>query len=95
MALENTQGNYLKIQEIKLDQKIAVCHKWKDITTRQAPTEFDAFVEESHYINKFDEMGENFTSTGNINQDILTVAYLALKNEPPFTGASGETWTDT
>ena len=96
MALQNSDGNYLKIESVDLGRKMAFVRIYKDLNTRQSPTEFDAFVEKSFDIgSKLQEEGDSFVSTGNLFDDVKKVGYAALKNEPPFNGASGETWIDT
>jgi len=95
MAIQNTQGNYLRIDKVDPNSKIVHCSLFKDQSTREAPSEFDKAVEMGYDVSsKFDQEATSYTSTGNLLGDLKTVGYLALKNEPPFNGASGETWTD-
>ena len=95
MALQNAQGHYLKIETVLLEQKIALCHIYKDVDVRQNPSQFDTPIEQTFDISsKLKAEGESFVSTGNLFNDVIQVGYAALKNEPPFNGATGETWTD-
>ena len=94
MALSNTNGNYLKIVQVNPNTQMCIANMYKDESTRNAPSEFDKAVEVNVQLNTFQTVGASYTSTGNIMDDLKTVGYLALKNEPPFNGASGETWTD-
>lgn len=95
MALQNNSGHYLKIDRVDVSLSMAYCSIYRDLATRQSPTEFDKAVEVVYDISsKLADEGSSYVSTGNLFDDIKSVGYAALKSEPPFNGASGETWTD-
>lgn len=94
MALKNESGNYLVVADVKLDRQRVYTKTYKTEDIRVAPTEFDLAVDGVLHCGTLATIMDGFTSTGNLLNDLKTVGYLALKNEPPFNGASGETWTD-
>ena len=94
MALSNADGNYLKVTKVDMEKNFIFFDTYKDVAVREAPSEFDAKVESYLKCGSLPSVIESFSTTGNISADIFSCGYLALKNEPPFNGASGEVWED-
>ena len=95
MALQNSDGNYLKITSVDLRRDTVFYSVYRDSDARQNKSEFDAPQSLSCNVRSTlpDECA-SFTTTGDLKEDVTAAGYRALKNEPPFNGASGETWTD-
>lgn len=94
MALENSSNNYLIVADVKQATSVVITHTYKGQATKNAPTDFDAALHQSFHCGKLAAEIDSLVTTGNLLDDLKKAAYLALKNEPPFNGASGETWTD-
>lgn len=94
MALKNSQGWYLKVKRVNVYNNIVYYEVYRNQEVRNNITEFDATVENSLPCANFEKYCTDFTSTGNLFSDIKAIAYRALKHEPPFNGATGETWED-
>jgi len=94
MAISNTDGNYLKITRVDSYRNIIFFDKYKDLAIRNAPTEFDRAVQGTIHVGSLPEIMASFSTTGNLQNDITASGYIALKNEPPYNGASGEVWSD-
>ena len=94
MALKNASNNYLIIVEVKQYSSVVITHTFKDESTREAQTDFDAVLHQSFHCGELATEMVGLETTGNVQDDLKKAAYLALKNEPPFNGASGETWSD-
>ena len=94
MALKNKAGNYLRITSAEASSGRVFYEIFKSSAIRDSPTDFDAAISGSMRCGKFNDEASKFASTGDLLTDIVMVGYLALKHEPPFNGASGETWSD-
>lgn len=94
MALTNASGNYLKVEDVKTASNIVRFSLYKDANVRNNPSEFDQILPGSIHCGTLPTKMAEVVATGNLLDDLKTAAYEALKQEPPYNGASGETWTD-
>lgn len=81
MALENSQGNYLRICDGGVDpigERITT-ETWKDSATRGNPGSFDKPLVNVYDVSAFLDVEGNADASKSIKDNLVTAGYSALK----------------
>lgn len=88
MALENSQGNYLRICDGGVDPigKSVSTETWKDATTRTNPSPFDKPIISTYDVAAFLDVEGSADATKSIRDNLTTAGYNALKRLDELSG---------
>jgi hypothetical protein len=93
MGLKNAQQHYVHVVHVDVDSCVVRYRRHRSKAVRDNPTEFDQHLDETLRCLKLaDLLRKQADSTKTIMQNLLTAAYQAMKQEPPF-NRKGE-WMD-
>lgn len=94
MALQNQDGVYLKIGTVYLSEGTILLNTYKDADVRANPTDFDVVKSEVVKLDFLHSTADEFVGTGNIRDDLIACAYVAMKKQAPYDNTTDEQWSD-
>ena len=86
MALKNEIGNYTRISQVNIDDNRVFTETYESENAKNS--ELGKFsqtlCDSTHCANLVDELDKDADITKTIRNNLISAAYKALKNEPPY-----------